>query len=270
MEKPYNIQKNDIQPIKTSVPALDRTVLILNYVSSCETPPSAAEITRSVNLPRSTAHGLISSLVSHGLLHKNNEQRYTISGQVMHWVNGFLTQQNVVTLFNTEIVTHSELSPYSLTLTYRDNTDVVCLSCHNGNSRLGFTFHIGLRLPVIFAATGKAMLSTENNESIKEIFLQNKKERLTPHSTTTLDKLLTSLEQTRKKGFSIDDREIRDGMLCIGVPVFDHSQTAHYGIALSLQKADANSEIIDTLGRTLRRCADQLSQRLGADTISLQ
>ncbi len=260
-----NILKHMNNTPKTSAPAVDKSVAILDFVSACEQPPSAADITRELLLPRSSAHGLITTLVTHGLLHKNTESRYTISGRVMQWANGFLTQQNVVPLFNTEIASRPALSAYSLTLTCRDGRDVVCLACHNGNSRLGFTFHMGLRLPVGFAATGKAILSTESDIDVKKLLGENWHTPLTPHSTKNCQALLEELAQTRTRGYSIDDRQIRDGMYCIGVPVFDHSQTARYGIALSMQKADANPTLIEQLGKTLRQSADELSQRLGAE-----
>ncbi len=251
--------------LKTSVPALDRSVQILNYVSGCKHPPSAAEITRHLRLPRSSAHALIAALTAHGLLHKNSEMRYTISGQVMSWANGFLAQQDVVSLFNTEIVTCPELSAYSLTLTCLDEGDVVCLACHNGNSRLGFTFHMGLRLPAIFAATGKAMLSSRPDKTIKPLFERYKDKPLTPHSVSDYQTLLNTLSQTKQRGYSIDDREIRDGMFCIGAAVFDQSHQARYGIALSMQKTESGADVVANLGKILRRSADNLSQRLGAD-----
>lgn len=251
-------------PIKTTVPALDRSIAILDFVCQCEAPPTAAQITKALDLPRSSAHGLISALVAHGLLHKNNAQRYTVSGHVMRWTNGFLAQQDVVLLFTTDIASRPELSVYSLTLTHLEERDVVCLACHNGASHLGFTFHIGLRLPASFAATGKAILSTEDDEIVEVLFQDNWHTPLTPHSIPDKATLLTELAETRKRGYSIDDRQIRDGMFCIGVPVFDYSQCARYGIALSMQKADADAQTIRSIGTVLRRHADALSRRLGA------
>lgn len=258
--------KNKAQEItnKTAIPALNRSVAILDFVSTCETPPTAADITKALNLPRSSAHGLIVALVTHGLLHKNTAQRYTMSGHVMHWANGFLAQQDIVPLFSADIAASPELAAYSLTLTYREGKDVVCLACHNGASRLGFTFHIGLRLPAGFAASGKAMLSTEKDEVASQLFKKTWHEPLTPHSISDKTALLKELAETRQRGYSIDDRQIRDGMFCIGVPVFDHSGEARYGIALSMQRADADDTLVKHIGTTLRQHADALSRRLGA------
>lgn len=249
---------------KTSVPALDRSVVILDFVSSSETPPTAAEITKALALPRSSAHGLIAALVTHGLLSKNTAQRYTISGHVMRWANGFLAQQNIVSLFSTDVAGSPELSAYSLTLTYREERDVICLACHNGASRLGFTFHIGLRLPAGFAATGKAILSTEDDETVKKLFENTWYAPLTPHSIADKTALLKELAETRQRGYSVDDRQIRDGMFCIGVPIFDHNGQARYGIALSMQRTDADEQTIKHIGNRLRQHADALSRRLGA------
>lgn len=261
--------KPQVTSKQTPVPALDRSVVILDFVSSCEAPPTAAEITKALALPRSSAHGLIAALVTHGLLHKNTAQRYTISGHVMHWANGFLIQQDIVSLFTAGVAKSPELSAYSLTLTYREARDVVCLACHNGASRLGFTFHIGLRLPAGFAATGKAILSTEDDETVNKLFENTWHTLLTPHSIPDKASLLKELAETRQRGYSIDDRQIRDGMFCIGVPIFDHKGQARYGIALSMQKTDAIPQVIEQLGTAIKTLADNLSCRLGANTISI-
>lgn len=253
-----------INSTKTTVPAVDRGIAIIDLISQNETPLTAAEITRKLNLPRSSAHGLIAALVANGLLNKNTDQRYSLSGKVMQWANGFLAQQNVVPLFNAEIIADAELSAYSLTLTTRDYRDVVCLACHNGDSRLGFVFRMGLRLPACFAATGKAMLSTEDNATVDALFGDDWYEPMTPHSVKNKAVLLEELNEARVRGFSIDDRQVCDGMFCIGVPVFDHLDSAQYGIALSMQKAEADDRTIERIGGLLRARADRLSQRLGA------
>ncbi len=223
--------------IKTTVPAVDRGIAIIDLISKNETPLTGAEITRKLNLPRSSAHGLIAALVANGLLNKNTDQRYSLSGKVMQWANGFLAQQNVVPLFNAEII---------------------------ADSRLGFVFRMGLRLPACFAATGKAMLSTEDNTTVDALFGDDWYEPMTPHSVKNKAVLLEELNEARVRGFSIDDRQVCDGMFCIGVPVFDHLDSAQYGIALSMQKAEADDRTIERIGGLLRARADRLSQRLGA------
>lgn len=259
------MNKNNID--KTAVPALDRTVLILNLVSQSSQPLTAADIVRTLAIPRSSGHALLAALVAHGLLHKSPEQRYTLGATVMHWASGFLSQQDIVTAFQSEIITVRELSQFSLTLSVRQAKEVICLACRNGDEPLGFTFSMGLRLPAGFAATGQAILSTLTDTAVRELYLDDWHTPMTEYSLTDCTALLNELEHIRQRGYSIDDCYIREGMFCIGVPVFDHSNQANNGIALSMPKAEATPENIQLLGKQLRQMADNLSRRLGATIV---
>lgn len=258
------MKKKKILDRKTAVPALDRSIAILNKVSEATKPMTAAEITRELSLPRSSAHTLLGALVEQGLLYKNAEQRYVLGTHLMHWASGFLHQQDIVSAFQNEIVTLPELSQFSLTLSLLEGNEVIYIACRNSNERLGFTFQIGLRLPAAYSATGKALLSTLDTQKVAELFENHWQDALTPYSTANYETLLKRLEETRQRGFSIDDREIRDGMFCIGVAVFDHTNTARNGIALSMQKADATPETVERLGQQMCALAENLSRRLGA------
>ncbi len=251
---------------KTAVPALDRSIAIVNTVCHATTPLTAAEITRILALPRSSAHTLLAALVEQGLLSKNTQQRYFLGTHLMHWASGFLRQQDIVSAFQNEVVTLPELSQFSLTLSMLEDTEVICMACHNGDEHLGFTFQIGLRLPAAFAATGKALLSTMSDDEVKARFSNYDFKGLTPYSTANYATLIKALKTTRQRGYSIDDREIRDGMFCIGVAVFDHTNRARNGIALSMQKAEATPKTVKRLGKQLTILAKNLSQQLGASS----
>lgn len=253
---------------KTVVPALDRSVAILELVSQSNQSLTAAEIVRTLAIPRSSGHAILAALVEHNLLHKSIEQRYTLGSQVMHWAGNFLAHQDIVTAFQNEIITVPELSRFSLTLSIRQEHEVICLACRNGNEQLGFTFSIGLRLPAGFAATGMATLSTLTDTEVRDLYDSYWHPAMTKNSMPNCNALVHELAVVRQRGYSIDDCYIRDGMFCIGVPVFDHTNRANNGIALSMQKIEENPEQTQLLGQQLRNMADNLSRRLGATIIS--
>lgn len=256
--------KTNKEQAKTAVPALDRAVAVLDLLCYSTAPLTAAEIARQLGIPRSSMHGLLMAMVTHGLITKTALQQYSVGSRVLPWSGRFIERQDIVMAFQQQFAESSEFSPYSLTLTYFDHKDVVCLAFRNGDGRLGFTFSIGLRLPAGFAATGRAVLSTYSDAQVQTIFNDDWHPLLTPYSIGSCEELLEELAVTRQRGYSIDDRQIRDGMFCIGVPVFDHTNQATNGIALSLQKSEATDELVVDLGNKLRHMADGLSRHLGA------
>lgn len=266
VKMPQKKEKNGRQnnTVKTAVPALDRAVSVLDFVSRQLTPPTAADIGNALNIPRSSAHALLAALVAHDLLFKNQMQRYRLGAQPLRWAGDFIDHQDMITSFQNQVLSVPALAPYSLSLTYRDETEVVCMACRNGDGRLGFSFSTGLRLPAGFAATGKAMLSTLTDDAVRALYADSWHEALTAHSAKDCESLLQDLNETRQRGYAVDNGEIRAGMFCIGVPIFDHTNRANNGVALSMPDSEADDATITQLGESLAQLADLLSRRLGA------
>jgi DNA-binding IclR family transcriptional regulator len=86
---------------------------------------------------------------------------------------------------------------------------------------------------------------------------------LTSRSVAGLSQLEEELALTRARGYSIDDGQIREGMLCIGAAIRDYSGAASAGIAISLIRSEASDKKIACLGEELRTTANALSEKLG-------
>lgn len=251
------------QTIQT-VPAVIRTIAILDTISKAEKPPTAAELAKTLDIPRSSMHALMATLLESSLVNKQSDQRYTIGSHVMQWANGFLSQQNIVQVFQNELINDPELAEFSLTLSFREATEVVYMACRNSNIPLGFTFHMGMRLPAAFTATGKAMLSILPDEAIMTMYQDHFPKPLSSHSVSNCQALLNEMPTIRQNGYAIDNGQIRAGICCIGAPIYDHADTAQAGIAISLLASEADNDTIKRMGDKVKTIAKQLSQKMGA------
>ncbi len=92
---------------------------------------------------------------------------------------------------------------------------------------------------------------------------------MTRLSVTRADRLLNELAQVRNRGYSVDDEETRDGMICFGAPVFDsRSEQAAAAVGISLVKAALNKRQNLLAIQAVQRLAAALSKRLGARGLS--
>jgi len=246
-----------------SAPALRRAVQILDLVSELANPPTFTEIVALLGLPKSSVHGLCATLVELGLLNRSEAGTYRLGSHTMSWAYGFLRQTDLVAEFQRLLNERGEMSPFTVTLTVLDATQVIYLACANSNTALGFTFRIGMRLPAPFTATGKAILSAFSDQEVRQRFSTQWPTPLTPHSVATLDELLAELSETRQRGFSIDNGQIRDGMLCIGAPVYDFSGKVIAGLAVSMLALEATADAIRQTGDALLDISTSLSVRMG-------
>lgn len=246
-----------------SAPALRRAVQILDLVSQSPAPLTFTDIVALLSLPKSSAHGLCGTLTELGLLQRSEEGTYRVGAHTMSWANGFLRQTDIVAEFQRLLSESREWQQFAITLTVLDGNQVTYLACANSHAALGFTFRIGMRLPAPFTATGKAILSTLSDREVSQRFEGLWPAPLTPHSVSACEDLLAELAATRLRGFSIDNGQIRDGMLCIGAPIYDFSERAIAGIAVSMLEVEATEAAIEQTGQALVDIARSLSARMG-------
>ena len=246
----------------STVPALDKAVRILDLLAREATPLSGAEIAKLLDLPRSSVHGLIGSLLAAGLLRKADERHFVLGAHVMYWANGCLAQQDIVAEFHEAIARLPELDPYTLTLSTLSNDQVVYLACRNSQSPLGFTFRIGMQLPAVFTATGKMMLSALSAAEVQALLPQFPPP-YTERSVQSHTELADELAGCRRQGYALDDGQLRRGMHCFGTAVFDHAGQARFGVAASLIEAEADEKTRQHLVDGLKKLAAQLTRTLG-------
>lgn len=247
-----------------SVPALRRAVDVLDLVAGSGRRMTAADIARTLGLPKSTAHGLFAAMVELDLLTRGSDGVFRPGPHPMRWTSGFLSQLDVVSIFQEHFAATAAMRRYTATLTVLDGAEVVYIGCHHAERPLGFTFRIGMRLPAPFTATGKIQLAHLPAARLDALFAAGFPPPLTPRSLRDLAALRDELDVTRRRGFSIDDGEVREGMTCIGAVLHDHTGKVAAGIAISLITGEADAATIDRLGKDMRETARALSLRLGA------
>ena len=82
--------------------------------------------------------------------------------------------------------------------------------------------------------------------------------------------LVDELEQVRRDVYSIDNGQMREGMICVRAPVFTATQPhAIAGLAVSLLATEIDEATGVRIGKEIRRLADELSVRLGGGAHTL-
>lgn len=202
-------------------------------------------------------------MVELGLLTRSHDSTYHLGAHLMQWASGYLAQQDIVREFQRYFMDNSKLSDHTVTLTVLEGTEVVYLSCRNSNKPLGFTFRTGMRLPAVFTATGKAQLANVPDKELEGLLGSTWPEPLTRSSIRSLAQLRQEFGAIRQRGYSIDDGQIREGMICVGAAVRNSSGRSIGGVAISLIESEAIPQVLDRVGKELRRTADALSTRFG-------
>lgn len=253
-------------PTPKLVPAVERASRILDFVARSRTHPTVSKLAQELDLAKSSVHTLCQTLVELNLLIKRSDQAYQLGPHVMRWSNAFNRQSDVATEFASIWDTETEMPGATITLTVRDGAEVVYIAARNSEfSHSLIEFRAGMRLPAAFTATGKAFLSSMSDFEVKRLYADGLPEPRTPFSEQSIDGLLEDLAVIRKRGYSIDNQEVAEGIICFGAPVLDSQNTPIAGIAVSLLIEDADETDRENLITNVKRIAKRLSVRMGAD-----
>ena len=247
------------------VPALARGGALLDAVALAEEPQTVSTLARGLELPKSTVHGLCVTLVDMGLLVRRSDGSFRVGPHVMRWANAFLAGTDLTAEFAALWDDLKVLPHGTITLSVLDGADVVYIGCRNSGQPLGITFRIGMRLPAIYTATGKAFLSTMSEARVREITNRAWPEALTPRSVRSVTALLRELKACRERGYSVDDGQTREGMYCFGTVVRDSSGQPVAGVAVSLLAEEVDAQNRQLAADSIQKIARKLSIRMGAD-----
>ncbi|ROQ24878.1 IclR family transcriptional regulator [Gallaecimonas pentaromativorans] len=249
----------DAQP-KRLVPAIDRAVMVLDLIAAEPGVAGVSELARRLGLAKSSVHGICDTLCALGLLRVAGSG-FEMGPRSLHWSASFLDRSDLVSEFERILSEDRRLDDYTVTLSTLSGAEVMYLACRNAAKPLGFTFQLGMRLPAIYTATGKAMLSQMESEQRQALLAGPWPAAFTANSVASLEALEGQFSEWRQLGYALDRGEIRDGMVCLGAAVKDRSGKPVAGIAISMTSAEASAAALKDCGVIVGELAAKLMVR---------
>jgi DNA-binding IclR family transcriptional regulator len=235
------------------VPALSRGIEIVDLVCRSPAPIGVSEIARQMAVAKSTTHGLCRTLVHLGLI-RETPGGFVPGSRPVRWAEAFVSRLDIAADFRARVDTAPDLMHHTVTLSVLEGDEVVYMACRNSAAPLGIAFRIGMRLPAIFTATGKAIMALHALPPPGSF-----PPPLTTHSVQSAALLQDQLQETCQRGFSLDMGEVREGMVCIGAAVPTSGDSPKAGIAISITEAEATAERVAMLGQRIADLARALA-----------
>lgn len=223
-----------------AVPAIGRAAALIDLLAHAQEPLGLSDLSRRLRIAKSTLHALCDTLVHLGLL-QTEGGGFAIGPHVLQWSAAYLARNDLARAFDRLMAQDMQLTDYTVTLSVLDGTEVTYIGCRNSIRPLGFTFRAGMRVPAVFSATGKAILSVLEPEARARAMPEVWPEGFTPHSTRDAASLAPQLEEAAARGYAVDGGEIRAGMICVGVPIRGAGGSAMAGLAISMTEAEMES-----------------------------
>lgn len=113
-----------------------------------------------------------------------------------------------------------DLTSETARLAILDGLDMVYIDHKRSGQAVNISFRIGARGPVYCSSTGKAFVSFMPDVEKKELLEKIVFRKLTPNTIADLPQFIEEIEQTRRRGYAIEDEEQALGIRAIGAPIF--------------------------------------------------
>jgi IclR family transcriptional regulator, blcABC operon repressor len=263
-------------PPTTQVPALDRSVAILDVLAKTSSAQTLGDIADQLAIPKSSTHNLLQALLAHGLIRRNEAGAFSLGTKSLQWGNSFNSSSQLMTAFEGAMRSNLSLASETVMLAILDQTEVTYLACHPGSRPLAVNFKVGGRFVASCTSSGKAILSTMNESDIRKLYAAQTDEqykagklhKLTKHSLGTIAALCREMIAIKQQGYAIDDEETAEGMRCFGAPILAaSSDIAIAGVAVSTIKASLNSKRQTEVIAAIKTVSKEISLRLGGQPI---
>jgi IclR family transcriptional regulator, blcABC operon repressor len=241
-----------------------RALALLDRLAQRREPMSLAQLTSELALPKSSVHGLCNTLMSFGYLRRQPDGAFLIGPRVMSLAEAFVSGTDVAQEFNALWADAGAAPEETVVLSVLNGTDALYMAVRNSARPLGLAFNVGMRLPAYLSGSGKAMLAHLAPDEVRKLFAAGLHAHLTRKGPREVDGLLKELALTRKRGYSVDDETVREGVYSFGAPVFDAKGAAVAGVAVCINKALLGADRGERHRQAALKVARTLSLRLGA------
>jgi DNA-binding IclR family transcriptional regulator len=240
-----------------------KMMAILECFSRSDKALTVLQISKRVDLPRTTVHRLVSTLKTLGLLEQDRDrERYRLGLKLFELGNTVLANMDVQREAAESINTLSNKTGLSVHLGVFDGHGIVMVS--RLDSR-GLNNVITLESAAAHcSATGKAVLAHQSEAVVKRLVSQGLP-AFTTHTITDGEGLKEELRKTLKRGYSIDDREYEDWRRCVGAPIWNASGRVFAAISVTGDKDRYDKKTIPEFAALVKQQARLISARLGGD-----
>jgi DNA-binding IclR family transcriptional regulator len=201
-----------------------RVLEILNLLCATPEPMRLSQISRELNMPKSTLVPILQTLVSEQYLVRDTSEQY-IPGYALLKLGA------------------AARSVYSASGSIREALEKLAgkydETCYYGVPEEGWVRYvekvdstqslrmlttIGHRLPAYATGIGKALLMDKSPEQLQQLYPEGLKP-LTCHTVTDMEALLRQLQKARELGYAWEVEESTEHIRCFGVPVRKNGET---------------------------------------------
>ncbi len=247
------------------VPAVDRALRILNAFKNGHAEYGVTELSRLLDLNKSTVHDILYTLAHHNLIERDPiTQKYRLGPGLMEFGDRARQRRDVRQVAHPFLLELMQITDATALLGVFETDTIAIVDKAEPAAGLHVTASVGQRLPFCAGCFGRAFVAWMDGAAVDRLLASPGLRRFTGTSITDPIAYKASLAAVRRQGYAVDDtEEYLEGVWAASAPIRDASRVVAAMTVVgfsSRMTATRRKAAIHALLRSARR----ISHLLGA------
>ncbi|HVZ13656.1 MAG TPA: IclR family transcriptional regulator, partial [Bauldia sp.] len=195
---------------------------VLRHAAERADGATFTELLEALDIPKSTLHRLLHTLLSERLLRLDEtDHRYKLGYGIFElarhaWERTDIRREAQHAIL--ELVRHTGETVH---LAILDGLDVVYVDKIEGSHTIRMASTVGARNPAYCTGVGKALLAFVDSKELARRFTGYEFRSFTPNTITSFKRLANEMARIRAAHFAVDNEEHEVGIRCAAAPIFN-------------------------------------------------
>lgn len=242
--------------------SVDNALQILELFAGNVGELGVTDVSRALGLGRSTAHRLLSTLESRAFVEQNPiTGKYKLGMKIVNIGASMLGRLNIIKECHQCLETlSSETGETTHLALYSRGGEITFVDQVRRNPAIMSSI-IGSKMPAYATGTGKILLAFLSDAEVEKYLKNVHLQQFTSSTILDRDELGKKLEQIREQGYSEDQQESEEGLVCFAAPVRDRTGRVVAAISvsgaasrMSVRKEELVNKVKEAAERASRNC----------------
>ncbi|MBS1851600.1 MAG: IclR family transcriptional regulator [Acidobacteria bacterium] len=254
---------------KDSIPAVGRTLAVLELLANSRRPLNISEVSRALNLPKSSTCRMLTALENERCVQRDaGSNRYRFGFRLVGLSRAAVENLQIREIAKPLLISLMLSTGLSIHLTVLEYGQAIIIEKIEapGSGLIG-TWP-GRAMDINSTAAGKALVAFLSGEELEKQVRSKSFVKHNQKTITSFTKLKEHLVRVRELGYAVDDEEDELGVRCVGAPVFDGTGKTVAAISVVGTINQIGREDIRQMGTIVKRCAATISSRLSSSGLS--
>ena len=259
---------------KNLVQTIERTAFIFDILSQFPNGLSLGELSRQTNLPKGTAHRLLSSMAYFDFVRQEpTSKNYHLGFKLVDLGNLLLSQIDLRSQARSFLINLSETVRETVHLVVLDQDKALYIDkvdLHPKASGLHMISRLGSRIALHCSSVGKVLLAYMEKVDAEKLIAGVGLTKRTPNTISEPEALMQHLSLVREKGYAIDDEENEVGIRCVAAPIRSGNCRVEAALSISGPTTRISLERIEKeLKKLICETANSISIQLGCKDLGI-